>query len=194
MRAYENGLVVALLSPTLMLTSYCGYVYERGNFHTVVVDQAYRSGQLDDEQLSRYIKRYKIRSIVNLRGPNTGSQWYQDELRISDQLGVVHHDFAISASQEVSDEDLDAILGLMRTMPKPILIHCRSGADRTSLIAALYQYSIDHRKADEASGQLSMMYGHLPYLGNSSVAMDRSYWRYVHSHAPTGLSQISHQF
>ena len=185
MRTNVKWLVLVLMvsSPPLIVASYCGYVYETGNFHTVVVDEAYRSAQLDETQLTRYIKSHKIRSIVNLRGPNTGSKWYQDELRISDLAGVVHRDFGISANHEVSDEDLDAILRLMHDVPKPILIHCRSGADRTGLIAAIYQYSIGHHKAFDAAGQLSMMYGHFPYLGNSTAAMDRSYWHYVDTHA-----------
>jgi protein tyrosine phosphatase (PTP) superfamily phosphohydrolase (DUF442 family) len=187
MRTYIKWSVLAVLTPTLMLASYWGYVYETGNFHTVVVDQAYRSGQLDEHQLTRYIKSYKIRTIVNLRGPNSGSKWYQDELRISDQLGVLHHDFDISAKHEVSDEVLDTILRLMRDVPKPILIHCGSGSDRAGLIAAVYQYSIGHQQAHEASAQLSMLYGHFPYFGNPSVAMDRSYWRYVKTHATTQL-------
>ena len=189
MKTYVKWSVMAALSPTLLLTSYWGYVYETGNFHTVAVDQAYRSGQLDEQQLTRYIKSYKIKTIVNLRGPNAGSMWYQDELRISDQLGVLHHDFDISAKQEVSDETLDTILHLMRDVPKPILIHCGSGADRSGLIAAVYQYSIGHQQPQEASTQLSMLYGHFPYLGNPSVAMDRSYWRYVKTHATTQVGQ-----
>jgi protein tyrosine/serine phosphatase len=190
MKTYGRWLVLAVFGPTLIFTSYWGYHYETGNFHTVVVDQVYRSGQLDDEQLGRYITIYKLRSIVNLRGPNPGSKWYQDELRISEQFGIVHHDFDLSARHEVSDEDLDAILRTMRNVPKPILIHCGSGADRTGLIAAVYQYSIGHQTAHEAFSELSMLYGHFPYLGNPSVAMDRSYWRYVHTHAMPALRSV----
>jgi protein tyrosine/serine phosphatase len=79
----------------------------------------------------------------------------------------------------VSDEELTAIVNVMRKTPKPVLIHCRSGADRAGLVAALYQYVIARKTAEEASNQLSILYGHFPFLGNSTVMMDRSFWRYV---------------
>ncbi len=165
------------------MVSYWGYVYEQGNFHIVSVDQVYRSRQLDKAELSHYIKTYQIKSILNLRGLNAGSDWYQEELRVAQELGVTHYDFAISAKRDLSDQQLDAIVDIIRDAPKPILIHCKSGADRTGLIAALYQYTMGGRDAEEAAGQLSIFYGHFPYFWNSTVAMDRTFWRYVETHA-----------
>lgn len=176
---YRRWLILLLVGPGLVLGSYVGYIHEQGNFHTVVEQQVYRSRQLDKEELIHYIKTYQIKSILNLRGMNTGSDWYQDEIRITHELGVTHHDYGISANRDVSDEDLNAIVGIVRDAPKPILIHCKSGADRTSLIAALYLYRFEGRSPDDASDQLSILYGHFPFLWSTTDAMDRSYWRYV---------------
>lgn len=183
LRTYRRWLILFLVGPGLVFGSYEGYLYEQGNFHTVAPDQMYRSRQLDKSELTHYLTTYQIKSILNLRGVNTGSDWYQDERRIAQELGITHHDYGISANHDVSDEDLKAIMAIVRTAPKPILIHCKSGADRTGLIAALYQYVLGGRSAEEAAGQLSVWYGHVPYFWNSTAAMDRTFWRYVNSDA-----------
>ena len=180
---YRCWFVVCLLGLSLVGGSYAGYVYEHGNFHIVVEDKLFRSRQLDKAELIHYIKAYQIRTIVNLRGMNSGADWYQDEVMISKELGVMHHDFDMSANRDVFDETLTAILSTLQSSPKPILLHCRSGADRTGLIAALYQYTVGGSNAELAANQLSIWYGHVPYFGNSTAAMDRTFWRYVNVHA-----------
>ena len=180
---YRRWLILLLVGPGLVFGSYLGYIHEQGNFHTVAPDLMYRSRQLDKAELLHYINTYRIKSIVNLRGVNTGSDWYQDEMRVAQELGVIHYDYAISANRDVADEDLSAIMDIVHTATTPILIHCKSGADRTGLIAALYQYAQEGRSAEEAAGQLSIMYGHLPFFWNSTAAMDRTFWRYVSAHA-----------
>ena len=179
---YRRWLMLCVLGPGLMLGSYLGYIHEQGNFHTVVPDRMYRSRQLDRAELIHYIKAYQIKSIVNLRGGNAGSDWYQDEIAVAHEVGVTHFDYGISANRDAPDEALNAILDIVRAAPKPVLIHCKSGADRTGLIAALYQYVQEGRSAEEAAGQLSMWYGHLPFFWNSTAAMDRTFWRYVDTH------------
>jgi protein tyrosine/serine phosphatase len=157
-------------------------MHEQGNFHAVAEERVYRSRQLNGGEMAAYLTQYRIRSVLNLRGPNKGSGWYEDELRAAEELGAVHYDYAMSANYEVDEQDITNILTVIREAPKPILIHCKSGADRTSLIAALYLYSIEGKPPDEASSQLSILYGHFPYFWNSTAAMDRTFWRYVKAH------------
>ena len=189
---YRRWLILLLVGPGLVLGSYLGYIHEQGNFHMVAPDRMYRSRQLDKAELIHFIKIYQIKSIVNLRGENTGSEWYQDERRVGHELGVMHYDYGISANRDVSDEDLNAIMDILRDAPKPILIHCKSGADRTGLIAALYQYALGGRNAEKAAGQLSVLYGHFPFFWNSTAAMDRTFQRYVNMHASTGDRTHAH--
>ncbi len=184
LRASRQWLILLVLGPIIVLGSYAGYIHEQGNFHVVVPDRMYRSRQLDKTELIHYLKTYQIKSIVNLRGVNVGSDWYQNERLVAQELGISHHDYGISANHDVSDEDLKAIMDIVRTAPMPILIHCKSGADRTGLIAALYQYAQGGRSAEEASSQLSIWYGHLPFFSNSTAAMDRTFWRYVRQPRP----------
>jgi hypothetical protein len=78
----------------------------------------------------------------------------------------------------VSVIKLDEILKILRHAPKPILVHCKNGADRTGLVAAVYLAAIKGVKLDEAAGQLSLYYGHFPWLISATGAMDESFRAY----------------
>jgi len=54
----------------------------------------------------------------------------------------------------------------MRDAPKPLLIHCKAGADRTGLASALYLGALEHQTRETAGWQLSILYGHIaiPWL------------------------------
>lgn len=182
-RPFYRKWLVLLLAGTISTPPSCWlYQQEQGNFHEVSKGQVYRSRQLSGEELAHYIDRYKIKSILNLRGENRGSRWYQEERQTSSLLGLRHYDYGISANHEVDDQTLDRILSILRDAPKPILIHCKFGADRTALIAAVYLYAIERKSSKHADQQLSLLYGHFPYLWSRSGAMDRSFWRYAKSH------------
>ena len=160
-------------------SGYVLYRVETGNFQIVSPGKVYRSGQMDETQWTDHIQKYAIKSLLNLRGEHRASRWYQREIRLAAKLGVAHYDVQISASREVDNETLDTILAIMRQSPKPLLIHCMSGADRSGIIAAVYLFAIEGQRAEAASHQLSLLYGHFPYLFSRTGAMDRSFWRYV---------------
>jgi protein tyrosine/serine phosphatase len=99
-------------------------------------------------------------------------------------LGLTHYDFPISAKRFVTGVQMAQILDILRRAPKPLLIHCQSGSDRSGLVAALFEYAIAHAGAAQADRQLSLVYGHFPYLTSRTGAMDASFWAYVRSPAP----------
>jgi protein tyrosine/serine phosphatase len=154
------------------------------NFHTVSAGRVYRSAQMDADSLEKIVREHGIKTIINLRGAPSRESWYSVETNTARELGVQHYDFSLSASREVRDDEMDQILATIRTAPKPALIHCKSGSDRTGLVGALYLYSVEGQTARSADRQLNPFYGHIPFLfWRGSAAMDRSYWRYVHNHS-----------
>jgi protein tyrosine/serine phosphatase len=170
--------VVAGLA-TVSLGGYSGAILYTGNFHAVSEHALYRSAQLTKEQFAAVIRRNRIKSILNLRGAHPGEPWYDDEIAVSRRAGVKHYDYPISATRRVSEREIAAIVEILRDAPKPLLIHCRSGADRTGLVAALYRFAIERAGPDESDRQLSLAYGHFPYLMSRTGAMDESFWAYV---------------
>jgi protein tyrosine/serine phosphatase len=168
-----------LLVLTLMTAGYVGSQVATGNFHTVVPGTLYRSGQLTASQWAAAIHHYGIKSVLNLRGAHHASAWYQDEVHTAAQHGVAHYDVRMSAIRELDPGTRNAILAILQLAPKPLVIHCRSGADRAGLIAALYLFAMEGQRAETAVQQLSLFYGHVPYLWSRSGEMERSFWRYV---------------
>ena len=165
---------------------YCAVIIETGNFHAVDPGVLYRSAQLGDQDLQAYARRYGIKSVLNLRGAHPGEAWYDGEMDAVHQLALVHYDYPLSAKRFVTSGEIAELLDIVRRAPKPLLVHCRSGADRSGLLAALYRYAVDGDSAAQADAQLSLVFGHFPYLTSRSGAMDDSFWAYVgnREHSP----------
>jgi protein tyrosine/serine phosphatase len=159
--------------------AYCGILIKAGNFHAVDNGLFYRSAQPDQDTLADDIGDHHIKSILNLRGANPGIAWYDNELAVAQKYNVAHYDVGISAEHPVAPEKIEQILNVLRDAPKPILVHCQSGSDRAGFVSALYLYAIAHRSADIAARQLSLWYGHFPYLISKTDAMDASFAQYV---------------
>ena len=157
--------------------TWAGYMRLTGNFHSVEEGMIYRSGQLSGEQFDSRIREHGIRTNINLRGNNKGASWYDNEMKISMASGVRHVDFPLSARHEWTDSQIDELVILLRDSPRPLLIHCEAGADRSGMASAIYKLFVAGLPPDEASGQLSLSYGHFPWLFNSTAAMDRTFER-----------------
>lgn len=168
------GLALGLL----VLIGYLAYLQISGNFHPVSAGTVYRAAQMDGQKLARWKREYGIASILNLRGRNDGADWYETERAVADRVGIEHIDFRMSDAKELTDEEVQALLAVMRDAPKPMLIHCKAGADRTGIASALYLAGIEGREEHEAESHLSIAYGHvgLPYVSRA-WAMDVTWER-----------------
>ncbi|MDO5631760.1 MAG: tyrosine-protein phosphatase [Paracoccus sp. (in: a-proteobacteria)] len=165
--ARRAGLVaLALLTVAI---GWLGFLLASGNTHPVILGELYRSAQPDTADLAQMQRDHGIASIINLRGANPDTAWYQDEIRASADLSITHYDFRMSAASELTADEAHRLLALMRDAPKPLLIHCKSGADRTGLAAALYVAGIAKHSEFAAEWQLSPRYGHvgIPWLSHA---------------------------
>ncbi len=174
--------LLALASATLFLTA----LHADGNVHTVIPQELLRAGQPDAVRLRDIARRECLASVLNLRGPAPGAEWHDTEIAVSGQLGMVHADFPMSASREIGQHEAVRLVALMREMPKPLLIHCRHGSDRTGLAVALNLAAIAGMGEEAAEAALSIRYGHfaVPYL-SEAWPMDASFeklepWLGVH--------------
>lgn len=177
-KVWGMRVVAALFAAVMALIGYLAVLHYNGNFHTVIAGELYRSGQPTGGQLEKYAKEAGLQSVLNLRGASPGSDWYDAEVAQSEKLGLAHADFALSASRQVTHQEAIDLIALMRALPKPLLIHCKHGSDRTGLLAALYLAAIAGEDADTAAGQLSLYFGHfaVPYL-SAAYPMDESWDR-----------------
>ncbi|MGD0585921.1 MAG: dual specificity protein phosphatase family protein [Oryzomonas sp.] len=170
-------ILFSIIIPLIGAAIYALFVTEQDNFHQITKGEAYRSAQMDRDKLMYCLRNYHIRSILNLRGKDLLENWYIDELKISEECNVIHYDVSLSAYAEPTKEETQILMNIIKAAPRPILIHCQAGADRTGLVAAMWKVIVDKESKGEASKQLSILYGHLP-LG-PAFAMDQFFnnWR-----------------
>ncbi|MFA5393595.1 MAG: dual specificity protein phosphatase family protein [Candidatus Ratteibacteria bacterium] len=156
-----------------------GAIYLRidqtGNFRTVSPGRVYRSGQLTEKQLVEYAEKYGIRSVLNLRGKNEQSDWWKQEIAASGQLSLKHYDIRLSSDKEPADKEVQELIAVLQEAPKPLLIHCLAGADRSGLVSAMYLYRFEGYSYEQARRQLSLIYGHNALLNPHTKAMDRAF-------------------
>jgi protein tyrosine/serine phosphatase len=152
---------------------YAGALLWINNFHIVIPHELYRSGQMRHGDIAYYKQQYGLASIINLRGDNAGRPWYDREIKESKEAGVEHINFRVSSKRVMSREEAMKLIETMRKAPKPLLLHCDGGANRTSLAAALYLAAIAKSDEPTAESQLSVLYGNLPtWLGSKSRMTD----------------------
>jgi protein tyrosine/serine phosphatase len=173
----RKNITAALAFVALLLIGSVLFVRVQGNFHSITPAEAYRSGQLDNDKLAEYVKQYNIRSILNLRGKHVGESWYEDEVTMSAKLDIPHYDIGLSADHELTDGEVRQLMDIFNEAPRPILIHCQSGADRSGLVAAMWKVIVDKAPKDVAAKQLSLWYGHIPFGENT--AMDRFFEKWT---------------
>lgn len=172
-----RNVLIAVLIAVFVPASYFLVIIGDGNFHAVTPGEAYRCAQPGYSRLEYYLKTYGIRSIINLRGRNPGDKWYREEIRFSADNGIRHYDVALSATSEPTAGQVLKLLTIFRTAPRPVLIHCKSGADRSGLVAAMWKMAVDGEPRAQADEQLSVRFGHIPIAGTEAMDSFFMAWR-----------------
>lgn len=165
---------IAALSVVALTGAHIGFQQMRGNFHEVIPGELYRAAQPDGASVARYAETYGVRTILNLRNEKRG-KWYTEEKSAAALHGVEVIDFPMSSSEELSVEDSARLAEIMASAPKPLLIHCEHGSNRTGLASAIYVGSVAKRGELFAELQLSPYYGHVPIKGIGRYAMYKSW-------------------
>lgn len=171
----SHWLIGALAGSIMLSSAWFTYLQLKHNFDAVIPGEVYRSAQPSPADLARYKQVYGIKTVVNLRGENRGTPWYDAEVDAATRLDIAHVDFRMSARRELSQQQAAELIAILAQAEKPLLIHCNWGADRTSLAAALYVAAVDKLGEAAAESQISMRYGHISLPLVAGYAMDRSF-------------------
>jgi protein tyrosine/serine phosphatase len=177
-RWLRNTLIYSILSLTVIASPVLGwavFLQLTGNIHTVEPAMLYRSAQLDGNDLEALIRKEGIATVLNLRGAAPGQGWYVQELQATEAAGAQHLDLTMSPNEQPDSRTLERLIEILRTAPKPLLVHCNGGADRSGLAAAIYELLEAHKSPTEATQQLSFRYGHFPWLTSKTGAMDQAF-------------------
>lgn len=113
-------------------------------------------------------KRFKeladkgFKSILNLRGEEISGP-YILEKKTCERLGLTLESIKLLAWEPPSVETIEEYERLIREMERPVLIHCKSGADRTGLAAALYFLLVKDMPVETAMEQLTFKHLHVKF-------------------------------
>ncbi len=136
------------------------YVSLGANCFAVVPGQYYRCSQPTPGSLEATVRSLEIRTIVNLRGDNTGKDWYDAERTAANRIGVPMIDISLASNCPPTTRQFRQLIDVIDRAPRPILFHCQSGADRTGLASMMCQLVQPGRSLAEARRQISLRYGH----------------------------------
>jgi protein tyrosine/serine phosphatase len=129
------------------------------NFATVIPGRLYRCNHPTPTRIRRLTRRLGLKTIVNLRG-ETGTGSYHLSRDAAEKLGLAHHDLSVESRGAPHRDRILRLLGIWRSSPGPMLVHCKSGADRAGLASGLCLL-FEGRSAAEALRQLSWRFGHI---------------------------------
>ncbi|WP_435166331.1 tyrosine-protein phosphatase [Falsirhodobacter sp. 1013] len=170
---YRKLLLLAALCLALP-GGYLANLQINGNFHPVLEGVAYHSAQPTGDDSDRWVAENGIRSVINVRREHVGTALYDAEVAASTRFGIAHYDLGMSAGKPLSQDHAAELVALLRAAPKPVLIHCKSGADRTGLASALLLSTLGDDE-DAAEAQISFRYGHISMPHTAAWPMDQSW-------------------
>jgi len=103
----------------------------------------YRCGQPTPAELAELIERYRLRTVVSLRGAreeDDPDRWAEAERVACASKGAEFVTLPCNHKNPPTGEQVRRFLELARdTARRPVLVHCRLGQQRTLLFCALYR-------------------------------------------------------
>ncbi len=152
-----------VLAATVTLGSAVGWITLTDNFATVVDGQVYRSAQMDASGLARAVRDHRVRTVLNLRGYHPESAWYRDERGTTLGWGATQVDIALSSCEWMSRAQIKALVDVLGSCEKPVLLHCWHGSERSGLVSALAILVREGSTLAEARRQFSARYLFVPW-------------------------------
>jgi protein tyrosine/serine phosphatase len=129
------------------------------NLATVIPNKVYRSNHPTPFRLRLMARRLGIRTVINLRGKTqSGSDALSREA--ARELGLQFHDMAFESRGAPHKDRIMRLHGIYTSMPMPVVMHCKSGADRAGLASGL-MVMFEGGTAADALKQLSWRFGHI---------------------------------
>jgi len=121
--------------------------------------QAWRSSQPAPHDI-RALARRGVKTILNLRGDrDCGS--YRLETQACQKYGIQLVDFSVKSRAAPARRTFHEAKALFDSIEYPMLLHCKSGADRAGLMSVLYMILKEGVPVEQAKRQLSLRFGHI---------------------------------
>ena len=153
--------------------------------------RAWRSAQPAPHHI-RALARSGIRTIVNLRGERaSGSYWL--EQAACERNGISLVNFAMRSRRAPTREELADAITLFDRIDYPMLMHCKSGADRTGLMSMIYLHLKEGVPMAVARRQLSMRYGYFRWTTAGILDLLCEHYAQDNRREPMSFAEWAHR-
>ena len=142
--------------------------------HNEIAPGVFRSNQPTERRFISYHAK-GLRSVLNLRGWDVYAH-YQYEERMCQKLGMRLENIKLNARNAPQSAAINAVVDCLGKMEKPLLFHCKSGADRAGLVSAIYLMVYEGVSVQEAMKQLSFRHVHLDFTATG--VLDYFLWTF----------------
>lgn len=137
-----------------------------------VNDSLFRSEQPGETDMQQ-VQSLGIKSILNLREDRDDS--------ILPGMQQLNRYRVKMVTSRFTDKEIIEALGIIKNAPKPLLVHCKHGADRTGVVMAMYRVVFEQWTKEKAIAELKKggygfhtRYDNIPeYILNADTAMIR---------------------
>ena len=146
----KNKKIIGFSLLALLLVFIGKYVYDMNinhNFETITEGKVYKSGVIPPDEIESYVKKYHIKSIVDLRMPGTNDlalnpekigEIQAEKNAVAKIKGVNY--FSNPSEQVPNDKNIEVFAEIMDNKANyPVLIHCYHGTGRAEMYSALYR-------------------------------------------------------
>jgi len=143
----------------LVIVASVGYLlyfrYVQGSFYAVVEGEVYRSAQPTPDDLGQWVPKHGLKTVINLRG-KSDKAFYEQERDALDAAGVKLVDIRLTADHMPAVGPLKRLIEAIETAPRPVLLHCRDGIDRSGVAGVIAAMAVGGESYASALGQLSV--------------------------------------
>lgn len=168
----------ALCYAEMLLVDYGVMRAVYANRHKIASD-VWRSAQPAPHHI-RWAAERGVKTVINLRGDQSfGTRWLEEQACKRHGLKLIDLRLRSRAAPERSE--LRAVRDCLQSVAFPILIHCKSGADRAGLMSVLVQHLHQGMPIADAKKQLSLRFGH--FRQADTGVLDYVFERYLDDNA-----------
>jgi protein tyrosine/serine phosphatase len=159
MKKYTKIIGLSILAIVFILVG--KYVYDMNinhNFETITEGKVYKSGLIPPNEIESYVKKYHIKSIVDLRFPGTNDLVNNPEnpaelvaeIKAVQKIKGTNY-FNVGSDQVPEQKNLDAFFKVMDNKANyPVLIHCYHGVGRAEMYSAIYRIEYENFSNEDA--------------------------------------------
>jgi protein tyrosine phosphatase (PTP) superfamily phosphohydrolase (DUF442 family) len=128
------------------------------NFETITEGKVYKSGVIPPDEIESYVKKYNIKSIVDLRMPGTNDLILNPEAPgelAAEKAAVAKIEglnyYSNPSDQVPTNKNIQIFTKIMDDKANyPVLIHCYHGTGRAEMYSAIYRIEYENFTNEEA--------------------------------------------